>query len=128
MSQDYEDRLKSIREELRVCQSSLTYLLQNINDASTSAEFRNLNRQKLESTRDNLEDIFFVRLFAEFEGILKDHLRSSPNPVKFDDNNVKVNWLLAKALPKKTININSKLRHKYESARDYRNRIAHKSE
>ncbi len=75
----------------------------------------------------NLEKTYLVRLFGEFEGILKDHLVSNHPTVRFNEKQDKVDRLLRLIMKHENVTISPSLRNKLDELRGYRNSIAHQS-
>ena len=67
---------------------------------------------------------YFVRLYAEFEGILKDHLATNHPAVVVPDK-PKVDKLISLRVKAEGFTLDPALRHKMETVRDYRNSVAH---
>jgi hypothetical protein len=83
--------------------------------------------KQVQNVADSLEVTYFVRLTAEFEGVLKDHLRSNHPaiaiPVRRSDWTV--DWFISRLVQREKLQITAELRHKLNEIRDYRNSIAH---
>lgn len=74
----------------------------------------------------NAEQTYFIRLYAEFEGILKDHLATNHSHVRVPDK-PKVDWLISRVLQLEGISLEQPLRLRLDLVRDYRNSIAHRT-
>ena len=72
-----------------------------------------------------MEVTYFVRLYAEFEGILKDHLATNHPAVVVPDK-PKVDKLISLRVKAEGFTLDPALRHKMETVRDYRNSVAHR--
>src|SRR5207247_786218 len=86
------------------------------------------SRDFLELVGKDLEITYFVRLTAEFEGILKDHLITNHPRISFPakKSEWKVDWFLRKVFQAESIQIDPGLRLKLDEVRDYRNSVAHR--
>lgn len=74
-----------------------------------------------------MEATYFIRLYAEFEGILKDHLATNHPAVRVPDK-PKVDWLINRVIRAESIAIEPPLRAKMNAVRDYRNALAHRKQ
>lgn len=133
MSGPYIQRLRGIRDEYEVARQSLAYVNQNWDGKSlfNSAFFQGIEEKTVNTAIQNIEVTYFVRLFAEFEGILKDHLQTNHPAVKVPAK-PKVDDLIALAVKQKPLKVaselrKSELRKKVDDIRNYRNAIAHLS-
>jgi hypothetical protein len=128
MSDPYVQRLRRIRDEFEAARQSLAYVNQNWDGQSLFATvlFQGISPNSLQNASRNVEVTYFVRLFAEFEGILKDHLQTNHSAAKVPAK-PKVDELIALVLKQEQIRIDSKLRGRMNGVRDYRNAIAHSS-
>lgn len=92
---------------------------------------RPLTRSTFIDAANRLDDTFFVRLTAEFEGILKRHLRTNHPTVKFPGSrsNIKVDWLIGRVRANEPdVVIDPDLRKNLDGIRDYRNDLAHREQ
>ena len=76
MSRVYSDRLKSIGAEFAAAKSTLEYAALNWHKQALYAEpgLQLIGPQDIINAAANLEATFIIRLFAAFEGILKEHM------------------------------------------------------
>lgn len=70
-----------------------------------------------------IEATYFIRLYAEFEGILNDHLVTNHSGIRVPDK-PKVDQLISLITKTESLTINPRLRTKLDAARDYRNSLA----
>jgi hypothetical protein len=124
MSAVYIQRLRQVRDEYDAAREALAFVLTNWYKQDVQGATGSIARRDFERAAHNLEMTFFVRLFAEFEGILKDHLSSKHIFVPKDP---KVDWLISCVLRAESLKIDSELRKRLEDVRTYRNSIAHSS-
>ena len=127
MSDIYIQRLRSVRDELDIARDIFRFILENWHRQEVANDFRLRTRNKMQEAEQNLEKTYFVRLTAEFEGILKDHLRTNHPAVAFPARrrDWTVDRLLSKVLQQENITLDSVLRQRLDEVRDYRNTIAH---
>ncbi len=52
----------------------------------------------------NLEATYFIRLYAEFEGILKDHLATNHSRIKVPEK-PRVDWLISRVIQAESISL-----------------------
>ena len=65
-----------------------------------------------------------MRLYAEFEGLLKDHLATN-HPTVVLPRKPKVDEVIAAVVKAENLSVDPTLRRKINDVRDYRNSIAH---
>src|SRR4051812_4288025 len=98
MSHRYIERLRRISEELDGVRTAITLISKNFDkrEIIQGIEASRLSRTFLQEIAKNLDTTYFVRLTAEFEGILKDHLviNHSTNPVSVRGGIWKIDKLL----------------------------------
>lgn len=124
MSQVYLARLRQIRDEFNATVEALRYVSRHWNAANIAAEIPpNISPRHFESALSHAEVTFFVRLHAEFEGILKDHL--TVNHGVSLPTNPKIDWLISQTTKQENITLDSVLRQKLNEVRELRNVIAH---
>lgn len=128
----YVERLRRVGREQEAVQQEVGYVIDHWQAQSIYDEMPGLTPRDLRDANALLERTYFIRLFAEFEGILKDHL---------DTNHPTLRWrgsLRAAVRDKLDVNENISLviradsltlaegeRHKLLEIRGYRNSIAH---
>ena len=123
MSNTYFQRLVSIRSEFDATREALFYAQRNWDKLNIEHEVR-VELRQVDLAERNLEATYFVRLFAEFEGILKTHLATQFPQVKTNKFE-RVNSLISKVQRAEGFTINSALRSKLISVQMHRNSIAH---
>jgi hypothetical protein len=126
MSEIYSKRLRNIFDEYNASKIALSVAFIHFDSPTVSRSIGDVTKHQIKASIDHLDNTFIVRLFAEFEGILKDHLKDNSLLPK-DEKNVKIDYLISKVyrLEKKTMD--PKLRSKFEDLRAYRNGIAHRN-
>lgn len=126
MSEVYIRRLRVVQTEFNSARDAIGYVLRNWQKHGIDAEMPRLRPNHFNEAGANMEMTYFVRLYAEFEGILKDHLTTNhPNVAVVDKP--KVDWLISQVVRAEGITINPILRRKMDDVRNYRNSIAHRT-
>jgi len=130
MSDEYIRRLRQVRTELDATRFSLSLALRTwhtviVQSAVISTSDRPVARKDLESAAGRLENTYFVRLSAEFEGILKDHLTTNHPAIRLP-NDAKVDWLVARVRRAEKLRLPAVLLFNLSQVRAYRNAIAHR--
>lgn len=80
--------------------------------------------QTLMNALQNAKKTYFIRLFAEFEGLLKEHL-STNHPTLSVPDKPKVDQLITLVVKADAILVDPALRREINKVRDYRNALAH---
>jgi len=126
MSEVYIRRLRAIQLEFFSAREAISYVRRNWHKQDIYAEIPRLKPSHFDAAGGNVEATYFIRLYAEFEGILKDHLATNHLSLAVPDK-PKVDWLISRVTRAEAITIDPKLRRKMGDARDYRNSIAHRT-
>src|SRR5579863_9023246 len=126
MSGTYIQRLRTIRDEYSAARNALAYVTANWHQAEVIRQLGVTPRKDFDDAALNLEITYFIWLFAEFEGILKDHLATNHSRVTVPDN-PKVDWLMSRVMRAESLTIDAALRRQIDLVRSYRNAIAHRS-
>lgn len=80
MSEVYIRRLRAVQSEFYSAREAIGYVRRNWQKHGIYAEMPRLKPINFDDAGSNLEVTYFTRLYAEFEGILKDHLATNhPN-------------------------------------------------
>lgn len=69
---------------------------------------------------------YLIRLYAEFEGILKMHLASNHPSLHLLDK-PKIDWLISRVVRAEGLSVERPLRVRLDAVRDFRNSVAHQS-
>lgn len=127
MSDIYVQRLRAIRAEKESVENGLRLVLSRWDDLRprSAAQPGSLKQEDFRSAVQKAEGTYLVRLHAEFEGILKDHLTTNHNGTVHLPKDPKIDWLISKTFKAEKLSIDPNLRQKIELVRDSRNRIAH---
>ena len=128
MSDIYIRRLRAIQEDLDISREAFAFVRTNWHRQEVAEHFRVHARTlaRVERAGANLDTTYFVRLTAEFEGILKDHLRTNHSAIHVPAN-ARIDWLLARVVQRENITLSPDLRQRLNEIRDYRNALAHGS-
>ncbi len=126
MSQAYIARLRRIDKSYQASLSALSYTTAYFNEQSLQERIGETTQHQLRSAVYTLEEAYVVRIFAEFEGILKQHL-STNHPMLKVRSDARVGYLLARVLKTEQIALSPVLFSKFELLRDTRNNIAHQN-
>ena len=128
MSEVYVRRLRAVRDEFEAARIALLYVAKywQPHDIQNEPEVAVLKftLRPFEQAQQNVEQTYFVRLYAEFEGILKDHLATNHPSLPVPDR-PKVDQLISLVLRAEAVRLDPILRAKMDAVRDYRNSIAH---
>jgi len=128
VSDVYIRRLRSVQAEFNAARVALFFTIRNwqrydIGGEPDVTDLR-LKPGQFERAQERVEETYFVRMYAEFEGILKDHLTTNHPKVSVPDR-PKVDQLISAVLKAEKVTIDPALRAKLDAVRDYRNSIAH---
>ncbi len=114
-----------MQTEFNAAQRALAYVERHGQQQAIYTEVLRLSPRDLASAGRNVEQTYFTRLFAEFEGILKDHLASNHPSVVVSDK-ATVDWLIRRTTQRETVKITPLLRGRIDAVRSHRNAIAHR--
>lgn len=123
MSDLYIQRLRGVQTELAAMRAALAYIERNWQKQNIYREINVLTPGDFVLAARRAEATYFIRLYAEFEGILKDHLKTNYPRVPVPDK-PKVDWLISRGVQVEGLTIEQPLRRKMDAVRDYRNLIA----
>ena len=125
MSDVYIQRLRGVQREFNSAREAIRYVQRNWQRYDIYADLPGLKPANFEEAGRNAEVTYFVRLYAEFEGTLKDHLATNHPAVAVPDK-PKVDKLIGLVAKAEGFILDSALRHKMDAVRDYRNSVAHR--
>lgn len=130
MSDVYIQRLRSVQMEFNSAREAIRYVQRNWQRYDIYADLGSLKPTHFEEAGRNVEVTYFVRLYAEFEGILKDHLATNHPAVAVPDkpkvDKPKVDKLISLVTKAEGSTVDPALRRRMDAVRDYRNSIAHR--
>lgn len=126
MSRFYASRLRRVRDELNAVREAISYVRRHGQQESVLREINAVTQDDLSLADSNAEQTYFIRLYAEFEGILKDHLTTNHSNVNKSEK-PKVDWLIRQIVRAEHLAIDPNLRIKMNAVRDFRNSVAHQT-
>ena len=130
MSDLHVQRLRAIRAEWEAAKVSVAFMISHQHDQAVIQALappgagNRVSIRDVERSRDGLEATYFIRLHAEFEGLLKEHLKTQHPHIRLPPN-PKVDWLLSRVLKAEGIIVDPTLRKELDVIRAYRNDLAH---
>jgi hypothetical protein len=131
MSGEHIERLHIIQSELRATTAALAYISNNAHrtDIIGDPALSEFSIPFLNQVAKHLETTYFVRLSAEFEGILREHLATNHPDFVFPANKGawKVDLFLTAVCRRDKFRCDPQLRRKLDEIRDQRNSLAHRS-
>lgn len=80
---DYIVRLRRVRDEYEIANAACGYILKNYNKGDIYPLFAAYSLPKIKETIGSIQFAYFVRLSAEFENILREHLIVYHSTVQF---------------------------------------------
>ena len=125
MSDLYIQRLRGVQTELAAVRAALTYIERNWQKQDIYLDIPILTAADFVQAARRAEAAYFIRLYAEFEGTLKDHLATNHPQVPLPDK-PKMDWLISRVIQLEGLTTGPPLRLKMDAVRDYRNLIAHR--
>ncbi len=126
MSATYTRQLRKIGRELLAAKGALNYAGRNWDrrDLASDSGLREIGPQDIRNAADNLEATFIIRLFATFEGILKEHLAHQHPGIAVPED-ARAVWLIDRVAVLQPSPISALLRQRVHDVRKYRNVLVH---
>ena len=126
MSAIYINRIRRIKDEFVAAQGALAYVARNWQKQAifNDDELEAVGPQDIKNAADNMEATFIIRVFAAFEGMLKEHLAQHHSGIAMPDD-VSVAWLIDRVATLQTPHIGTPLRNNIHHVRRYRNSLVH---
>ena len=132
MSSIYIERLRRVSREYEALRQAVVYVINNWQQQDIYNKIQGITPQDFKRTVDSLERTYFIRLFAEFEGILKDHLDTNYSTVLWKGkpradkrDKIDVNENITLVVKHDNIKQVEGERQRLLDIRNYRNSIAH---
>ena len=125
MSSAYIQRLRSVQSEYDAVKMSINFFEQH-QRRDQPQQIGALTPRDFVRAELNLEATYFIRLYAEFEGVLKDHLATNHRRVRIPEK-PRVDWLLSRVLQTEALSLESPLRARLDAVRDYCNSVTHRT-
>jgi hypothetical protein len=136
MSVRYINQMRRVREEFFAASAALRFMVQYAQHEYVQNRIEDGDDRggaipvaHFSRAANSIERTYFIRLFSEFESILKSHL-STNHPLSWqvlENRKPKVDQLLARVVRYDNLQIDQTLRDRFNNIRDYRNSIAHQS-
>lgn len=128
MSRVYIQKLKSIGDEFSAAKGTLEYAALNWQKQALYNQqgLELIGPQDVRNAAVNLEATFIIRLFAAFEGMLKDHMAQHHSDIALPED-VRIVWLIDRVALLQTPHIELFLRERVHEVRPYRNALVHAS-
>lgn len=127
MSGTYIYRLRAIQFELAAAREALSFVERHWQSHGIYREIDLLRPRDFAQASRHIEETYLIRLYAEFEGVLKDHLTVNRPHIQLPDR-PRVDWLLSRVEQTENISVELPLRQRMNLVRDYRNSIAHQDQ
>ena len=126
MSGVFISRVRSISDEFVASRGALAYVARNWQKLSVfnDTELEVIGPHDIQSAADNLEVTFIIRLFAAFEGMLKEHIGDHHRAITLPED-VRVVWLIDRVATLQARHIDPILRNRVHQVRGYRNALVH---
>ncbi len=132
MSNVHTQRLRAVNREYEAAREAVGYVVNNWDAQDIYNEMPGLTLPNFKATNAMLERTYFIRLFAEFEGILKDHLDTNHPAARWKGSlriavrdKIEVNENITLVLRENGLTIPTDERQRLLDVRGYRNSIAH---
>jgi hypothetical protein len=124
MSSKYIQRLRAVRGEYEAAKQGIAYVNKKWDQYDIARDVSGVTPKDFRRVNEYLFATYLIRLSAEFEGILKYHLRSNHPGVPIPKD-AKVDWLISKVSKQEDFKAGKNLRENLEKVRTYRNNFAH---
>ncbi len=82
MSSVYIQRMRNVQSEYGAVTAALSFFEQHRKEQQITQQKGTLTPGDFVRAEQNLEATYFIRLYAEFEGVLKDHLATNHPRIK----------------------------------------------
>ncbi|MDQ2731715.1 MAG: hypothetical protein M3Y56_08660 [Armatimonadota bacterium] len=124
MSRSYQQELDLVRREYQSAKFAIAYVSLNWSKQGINSYQKDLGPEDLRRTSARLEVTYIIRLFATFEGLLKQYMIAYYPEIKLPDK-PKVGWFISRVAQLQNPRINTVLCKRIESVRDCRNDLIH---
>ena len=124
MSDQYIQRLRSIRDEFEAARQAIIFVIGNWDKYDIYKKVESVTPANFRQAEQYLSSTYLIRLSAEFEGILKHHLELN-HPSTNIPENPKIDWLISAASKSENFKADEKLLKDMAKVRDYRNNFVH---
>lgn len=127
MSQQYIRRLRKVQDDLKIALELSEFVRHSWHRQDISGAFPERTLSRIKEAEEGLPTAYFVRLTAESEGILRDHLQTNHPQIAVPANrrDWTVDWFLRRVLQQENVVVSPELRQRLDQVRNYRNAVAH---
>ncbi len=120
MSRQLVQNLASVRQEFRAARAALSYAEQQWAQATEDALLKGVSKRHVTAALGKVEQTYLIRLFSEFEGMLRTYLENRNEPVPG-----KAFALVNKAAKPQRANVPDNKRIAVHRVREYRYAVVH---
>jgi hypothetical protein len=126
MSSVYIRRVKRLNDEYLAARGALAYVARNwqAHTIFNASELEPIGPQDIKNAAEHLEETFIIRLFAEFEGMLKEYLAQHHPGIAVPED-ARAVWLIDRVATLQSPHIVQPLRMRVHAVRRYRNALVH---
>lgn len=124
MSDFYVRKMAQVQSEHDALLGSLQYVQRQWQKQNLSATISNVTFADIERLRGAADEILFIRLFSQFEGILKENLSQHHSSLTLTED-IRAVDLINRAAQRQTPAVSALLREKVHEVRRYRNFLVH---
>lgn len=124
VSNQYIQKLRAIRGEYEAARQGVAFIIRNWHGHNIYQDMDGIAPANFHRAREYLFATYLIRLSAEFEGILKNHLTSNHPSISIPQD-AKVDWLISQVSKNEGFKVDANLRINMEKVRKYRNDFVH---
>lgn len=124
MSNQYIQRLRSVRGEYEAARQGFAFVNQNWHKYNIYQEVYDVTPANFHRAAEYVFATYLIRLSAEFEGILKYHITTNFQGIAVPKD-AKVDWLISRVSKAEGFKVDPTLRTHLDKARKYRNDFVH---
>ena len=132
MSRLYIERLRVVSREYNAVQQAVGYVIINWDAQNIDRKIKGVTPRDFRNANTLLERTYLIRLLAEFEGILKDHLDTNHSSARWKGkprtevrDKLEVNENITLVVKEDSLRLAAGERQRLLDIRQYRNSIAH---
>lgn len=126
MSSVYIRNIRRIGREYEAARGALAYTERNWQKMAlfNDSELEHVGPQDLRNAVNNLEATFIIRIFAAYEGMLKEHLMQHHAHIAVPED-ARAVWLIDRVSTLQSPHIGTPLRNRVHDVRRHRNSLVH---